>query len=128
MFKKGSKLYSISKFKCPQCHEGDLYKSSIIEGIYNMHEECTECNQSFEIEPGFYIGAMYIGYALNSGYMLIGMVLAIFLLDFSVNQSLLLVIFGGVFIMPWVARLARAIWINICVRYNKNAVKNYRVH
>lgn len=119
MFGKGSKLYSIFRFKCPRCHEGDLYKTplSSMQGIYNMHEACSHCKQPFEMEPGFYWGAMYIGYGLSSGYMLTAMVVCLFVFDFTVNQSFAAAIAGGVVIVPMVARLARAIWINIYVKY-----------
>ncbi len=125
MFKKGSKLYSISKFKCPRCHEGDLYKSSLasMQGIYNMHDNCPKCNQDYQKEPGFYWGAMYIGYALSSGYMLSAMVLCIFVFDFTVNQSFATAIVGGFLFVPLVARLARAIWINIYVKYKPSSNK-----
>lgn len=121
MFKKGSKLYSIARFKCPRCHEEDLFKTplSSMQGIYNMHEECPNCKQSFQMEPGFYWGAMYIGYGLSSGYMLTATLLCIFLLGLTVNQSFGVAIVGGVFIVPLFARLARAIWINIYVKYQK---------
>jgi len=121
MFKKGSKLYSIFNFKCPRCHEGNLYKSTLAEfkGIYNMHDSCPKCNQDYQKEPGFYWGAMYIGYGLSSGYMLTAMVIGLFVFDLSTNQSFIAAILGGVVIVPLVARLARAIWINIYVRYKK---------
>ncbi len=124
MFGKGSKLYSAFNFKCPKCHEGNLFKSSLfsMEGIYNMHEDCPSCGQKFEIEPGFYWGAMYIGYALSSGYMLSGMTASILLLGLTVNQSFALVIFLGVLIVPLIARMARSIWINIYIHYDKNAI------
>ncbi|MFK7798434.1 MAG: DUF983 domain-containing protein [Aureispira sp.] len=123
MFGKGSKLYSISRFKCPRCHEGDLYKTSLssMQGIYNMHEECPHCQQRFEMEPGFYWGAMYIGYGLSSGYMLTAMVICLFAFGFTVNQSFAAAIAGGVIIVPLIARLARAIWINIYVKYKPQA-------
>lgn len=121
MFRKGSKLYSIFNFKCPRCHEGNLYKSTLAEfnGIYNMHEACPNCNQDYQKEPGFYWGAMYIGYGLSSGYMLTAMVLGLFVFNLTTNQSFMAAILGGVFIVPIVARLARAIWINIYVKYEK---------
>jgi len=119
MFKRGSKIYSISKFKCPSCHEGNLYKTplSSFKGIYNMHDKCTECGTDFQKEPGFYWGAMYIGYMLSSAYMLSSMLLLIFLLGLTVNQSFAVAILGAILIVPLVARLARSIWINIYVRY-----------
>jgi len=121
LFKKGTKLYSISRFKCPKCHEGDLYKTSLLsmKGIYNMHEKCPKCQQDFEKEPGFYWGAMYIGYGLSSGYMLTAMLICLFVFNLSTNQSFATAIAGAVIIFPLIARLARAIWINIYVKYRR---------
>ena len=30
-----------------------------------MHEDCPHCGHHFEKEPGFFIGAMYVSYALT---------------------------------------------------------------
>lgn len=124
MIGKGSKLYSMSRMKCPKCHEGDLYKSSLMafEGIYNMNKECPKCKQNFELEPGFYWGAMYIGYAMSSGYMLVGTAILMLGFKFSIGQAFGLLIVLGVLILPFIARLARAIWINFYVSYNKDAI------
>lgn len=126
MFGKGSKLYSISRFKCPHCHEGNLYKTplSSMQGIYNMHENCPSCGQRFQMEPGFYWGAMYIGYGLSSGYMLTAMMVCLFVFGLTVNQSFAVAIIGGIIIVPIIARLARSIWINIYVKYNANAISS----
>lgn len=34
-----------------------------------MNEECPVCHLHFEVEPGFFIGAMYITYAFNVAIM-----------------------------------------------------------
>jgi hypothetical protein len=94
-----------------------------MQGVYNMYDNCPKCHQDFQKEPGFYWGAMYIGYGLSSGYMLSAMVLCIFAFDFTVNQSFAAAIVGGVLFVPLIARLSRAIWINISVKYNPNAIK-----
>ena len=64
---------SILLLKCPKCRKGKLFQSNVLEnkGIYNMPNSCPNCHQDFQIEPGFYWGAMYMGYALSSGYFLI---------------------------------------------------------
>lgn len=123
MYKKRSIWYSIFGMKCPRCREGDLYKSSIFGGIYNMHESCPTCNQNFEMEPGFYWGAMYVGYGLSSAYMLSAMLTLLFVFGLTVNQSFIVAILGGVVIVPLVARLARSIWIHIYVRYSPKVAK-----
>lgn len=117
MAKKRSIWYSIFGFQCPRCRQGNLYKGSIFEGIYNMHDQCPSCNQNFQLEPGFYWGAMYIGYGLSSAYMLTTMLVLMFGFQWSLGQCFGAAIAGGVVIVPLVARLARSIWIHIYVRY-----------
>ncbi len=112
-------LQSIVKMKCPRCHTGDLYAGPITEGIYKMHKSCKHCNQPYEIEPGFYWGAMYIGYGLSGGYMLSTVTIFILAFQWSVNFSFLIAILGGIVIFPFVARYARTIWIHIYVPFDK---------
>lgn len=37
-----------------------------------MEEKCSACGMRYEIEPGFFYGAMYISYAFTVGIMLVG--------------------------------------------------------
>ena len=124
MFKPGSKLYAIRKSKCPRCHLGNLFKSSLLsgEGVYNMHKKCTVCQQDFEIEPGFYWGAMYIGYALYSFYLFGTTAILFFIIGTSLNLSFFITLIGAIIMIPYNARRARVWWINIMVGYNKNMV------
>jgi hypothetical protein len=118
MAKRG-KIAAIAQNKCPRCHEGDMFKTPITGGkIYDMYENCTECGQLFEIEPGFYWGAMYIGYGLSGGYMLTVVTALIVGLGWSTEAAFLVAILGGVVILPVIARLARSIWIHIYVGYD----------
>lgn len=120
---KHNRIANALRWKCPHCHEGDMYKSSIFEGIYNMHDKCPKCEQEFQLEPGFYWGAMYVGYALSSGYMLSGFAICIFGFGLSVNQSFALLIGLGLIMVPIIARTARALWLSMHVKYDKNAIK-----
>ena len=121
MLKRGSKLYAIRKYKCPKCHQGDLFKTPLtsMEGVYNMYPKCPKCGQDFEMEPGFYWGAMYVGYGLYCFYMLGTIGILIFGFGLTVNQSFVSALAGGIIMVPVIARLARVQWINIAVRYNK---------
>src|ERR1035437_5136028 len=64
-FKKGSKFYSVTRLKCPKYQEGDWF---LTRNPYNlrkfdkMPEKCPVCGQLFELEIGFYWGAMYVSY------------------------------------------------------------------
>ena len=122
MFKKGQKLYSISNYKCPKCHEGDLYPTKLtsFRKAFVMYDNCPACNQPYVIEPGFYWGAMYIAYMLSSGTILGGFAILFFLLNLTILQSFFVMI-AIVFLMyGFIFRTARAIWINIYVHYDSN--------
>ena len=123
MAKKRGLLASIFTMRCPKCRQSALYKSSIFGGIYNMHKNCPNCNQRYEIEPGFFWGAMYIGYGLSSAYMLIGTVICIFLLGISPMRSVFVTAILGLFIFPMTARLARSIWVHIYIHYDSKKGK-----
>jgi len=58
MFKKGLKLYSIFKSKCPHCQEGDFFEGSRFKA--NVAEKCNVCGEKFSKEPGFYQGSFIL--------------------------------------------------------------------
>ena len=114
-------FHSLFLLKCPRCRNGDLFSSSITEnkGIYAMNDHCLNCQQDFQIEPGFYWGAMYMGYGLISGYFLIVTTLIYIYSSLSLYASFGVSITIGLLALPYVARLSRSIWIHIFVRYDK---------
>ncbi len=84
-----------------------------------MNPKCSHCGESLTREPGFYIGAMYVSYALSVGLTVavyLGLVVA---LDIPTNFALGLLIFLFIILVPISFRLARLIWINIFVKYKK---------
>ncbi len=72
-----SKLMAIVNARCPHCHEGRLfqYKWWNVFNFAQMHEHCPSCDVRYEVEPGFFYGAMYISYAFSVGIMLVGGIL-----------------------------------------------------
>ncbi|MFY8020107.1 MAG: DUF983 domain-containing protein [Bacteroidia bacterium] len=68
-----SKGLSIMKAKCPQCQSGKMFTHSAfnLSKFTSMNETCPVCKLKFEIEPGFFWGAMYVSYALTVGLMLV---------------------------------------------------------
>jgi len=82
-----------------------------------MLKNCSNCGQSFEPEPMFYFGAMYISYMLSSLILLPIALTVVFAFDWSIGQMLALIIgLGAVFYLK-VLRLSRSIWIHIVVKY-----------
>lgn len=129
MLSKGSKLYSILKYKCPRCHEGDLYvhKGWSYTKFSQMHKSCPVCHQSYEPEPGFYYGAMYVSYALTTALTITILVAMSVLLDEITMTSFLgSLVLALLLFYPFIFRMSRAIWINFFVRYNKDAASSSR--
>ena len=60
-----SSFRSMFGLKCPRCRKGKLFTRRglfVYREMLKMPENCAVCNQKFEIEPGFWIGAMWISY------------------------------------------------------------------
>ena len=53
--------------KCPRCRKGPIfaYPVSKIAQFNVMNERCPHCGVRLEPEPGFYQGAMYVGYGIT---------------------------------------------------------------
>jgi uncharacterized protein (DUF983 family) len=128
--KKGTKLYSIVNFKCPQCHEGDFFISHPykLQTMGKPHEYCSECGLKFAKEPGFYFGAMYVSYGF--GVALFVAVVVIYYLIFNrIDVWNMLGIMGFISILtaPFNYALSKIIWANIFIPYNKDAKEEHQL-
>jgi len=120
-----SKLYSVARLKCPRCHKGNLFTRPnpySLKDSLKMPDHCPVCNQDFQIEPGFYIGALWTSFPI---VIFIMTLLSILLLVFLKMQlewffvAITIILFS---LQPVIIRLGRAIWINIFVGYDKDAL------
>lgn len=119
--KKGSKLYSILKFKCPHCHEGDFFKSNNPYQLTSMSEtkeECSECGRKFSIEPGFYYGAMYVSYALGVAHIVSFMV-AKWVLELEIEfwNFIILVGVALALLTPLYYAISKIVWANMFMNF-----------
>ena len=120
MLKKGTKLYSIFKRKCPVCQEGDFFVSKPydLKNIGKIHEECSNCNEKFSKEPGFYYGAMYVSYGLG-----VAMFVAIFLTTYLIYPEstaytyITLIAIAMVLLGPFLYELSKIIWANMFMSF-----------
>lgn len=57
--------------KCPRCRKGAIfaYPVSKIAQFNVMNERCPHCGVRLEPEPGFYQGAMYVGYGITIAFL-----------------------------------------------------------
>ena len=118
--KKGTKLYSILRLKCPRCHEGNLFLTRnpySYSNLEKMPSNCPVCNEKNWPEPGFYYGAMYVSYALTIVLSVAIFVAMIVLWHFDVVWYLTINTVSILLLFPPIFRVSRAIWFNFFVSY-----------
>ena len=110
-----SRILNIVKEKCPRCEKGDVfqYKGNIFFlKAPKMRKKCPHCSHIFELEPGFFTGAMYVSYAL--------ILMEIFALFFMIN----IMVENRVIVISWFTigiillsftnyRYSRVIWMHL---------------
>jgi uncharacterized protein (DUF983 family) len=95
--------------KCPRCRQGNMFKGHTYDPgkFATPNPTCSHCGLAFEIEPGFFTGAMYFSYVINVMIIAItGVTLnVLFDLDIYVVMGIVL---GMVFLMvPLTFRYSR---------------------
>ena len=128
MLKKGSKLNSILTGTCPRCQEESMYEDKNpynLKDIFKMHENCSHCGLHYQLEPSFFYGAMYVNYGLTVIVGVAAFIISKFLLGLEITQSFIAIIVALVVLMPINSRLARNIYINMFVSFDKDAVKKH---
>jgi len=120
---KGSKFYSIAKSKCPICHEGEYWKGKNPYDLKNFatdREICSECGHKYEIENGFYVGAMYISYGISIAFAVATFMAVYVLFPNTPYYFYIFYVIGSIFIfMPISFRASRLIWMNLFSSYGK---------
>ena len=113
-----NRILNIVRGKCPKCEVGDVFESKgniFMLRAPVMHEECPHCGHRFEIEPGFFLGAMYVSYALTIAESATGYMVARY---FTTNLAPILPIIAAVIILMTFInfRYSRIIWMYIFAR------------
>lgn len=117
--KKGTKLYSVLKMKCPNCHEGNFYEGNIFKA--NVKEKCDKCDFKYSIEPGFYQGSYYVVYALGVAvFVTIWTSISLFFPSTSWDATLIAILIGLIVSSPFMYPLSKIIWANLFFRYGKH--------
>jgi uncharacterized protein (DUF983 family) len=105
-----SALGGICRQLCPRCRSGRIFRKSVFL-FPAMNERCLTCGLKFEREPGYFLGAMYIGYGLALAMIAIFSLLLWTLVKWSLQRTVL----GGVLLFlpfaPLLTLMARVLWI-----------------
>ncbi len=121
-------ITSVLQLKCPKCRQGDLFcnkKTYQYKGFFDMPKKCPKCGQDFEIETGFYYGAMYVSYAITIALIVAVFTALIVFNIFSIELFLLLDFIVLLITLPYVFKVSRSIWIALMIKFDPRAIEKY---
>lgn len=110
-----SQLQAVSKGLCPRCRQGEIFKYPVynIRRFDEMYEHCPHCHLRYEIEPGYFWGAMFVSYVLSAGVALVLGFLTFYGLNDPGGWTYVLIICPAlVLITPVNFRISRVIWLH----------------
>ena len=111
-----SRLKAILEAKCPRCREGHMFEFPLthFRKFSRMHKHCPECKLRFEVEPGFYFGAMYISYAMS---VLIFLVVGVAIYQLFENPDYYYYVIGiplvVLILLPFLYRYSRVLFLHL---------------
>lgn len=109
MSEKLTPLGSILHLRCPRCRTGKVYA-----GLLRMYSKCPHCGLTFEREAGYFIGSMYISYAMAT--VILGLGMFLFYTLFPSLPDVAIFGFGCLVLLPFVPliiRYSRVIWMSV---------------
>ena len=107
--------------KCPKCRLGNLFvKPGLIRynALLKMPDKCHECGQIYEIEPGFWLGALWTSYPIVVAIEVPFLFAALLTTTVSPWFYFSLMILAFAIFYPLMLRLGRSIWIHISIRFD----------
>lgn len=97
------------RLRCPRCGNSRLYEG----GWFRMQEHCPSCGLRYEREQGFFVGAIYVNYALTAALGLGSVLVLDGLIGLALWQQLAIAI-PVTLLAPLVFfRHARSLWLGI---------------
>jgi len=88
------------------------YPAYDLKRFIRMPERCAHCAFRFEIEPGLFWGAMYITYAINMAFFIVGLI-AYFIWNLPVLPLALGIVLLSAVLAPLSVRYARVLMLYV---------------
>jgi len=107
------------QLRCPRCGIGPLFR-----GWFRMHEACPHCGFSYEREPGFYLGSIYLNYGAT--VILTGALYALLVMGLGLsNETTLAVCLAAAVLCPILFfRHARSFLLALDSSVNQDQARN----
>ena len=109
-----SLLTAMVQERCPRCRQGNMFTHPVyhLTKFDQMPEHCPVCGFRYEIELGFFWGAMYMSYGLSVGIVvLVGVGLYFLANDPPMWVYLVSVSAVVLLLTPWMFRFARVMML-----------------
>lgn len=123
-----TKLSAIINHRCPRCRQGKIFKHSMFHYKYDeMYTKCEYCNLNYEIEPGFFYGAMYVSYVFIVAELVNAGILAFLIFGEEEQWAIIATtILPVILLFTFNYRYGRTLLLHILspIKYDKNASKN----
>ena len=87
-----------------------------------MPDRCPVCNQDFQIEPGFYIGALWTSFPIVIFIMTLLSIVLLVIVKMQLEWFFVAITIILFSLQPIIIRLGRAIWINIFVDFDAESM------
>lgn len=103
------RLWALLRQRCPRCFRGAIFARWM-----QMNDPCPVCGQLFQREEGYFLGAMYVSYALGCGLVSAGYFTLMALWPNLSSLQICLILLGAyVPLMPVIFRYSRVIFLHL---------------
>ena len=113
---KKTRLSAVFNGRCPRCRDGNIFKTSVFtfNNFTKMNPRCPYCNLDYEVEPGFFYGALYISYIFSVGiFAAVTIILFVFFDDPESKVYITTVIVLSIIFYPFNYRFSRIIYLHL---------------
>ena len=99
--------------RCPRCGTAPLFR-----GPFSMYPDCLSCDLRFEREQGYFVGAIYINYAVTAVTAIVGYFALKYFISIALAQQLILWSIYAVFFPLFFFRYSRSLWLTLDYMFN----------
>ena len=96
------------RLRCPRCGMTPLFG-----GWFAMHPACDLCGLRFEREQGYFVGAIYVNYAVTTGIVIGGFLLLWRYTNLSIGAQFAIWVPVTVLFPLWFFRYSRSVWLGL---------------
>ena len=106
-------LIDLLRGRCPRCRRGEIFRPGLAGFAGLINDACPVCALVYLRETGYFVGAMYVSYALGVVTVLPIAVIFAVALEWPLWAVLLVMVAQTLLSVPLFLRLSRAIWLYV---------------